>query len=914
VAELQVRLNYRALSRFRIQLDSVMLRQGRLRLPLAQTNQPARELAVENIQSELRFLPNDQWMLENFKAGFAGANIRLSGVVTNASAVRDWKLFGGGPPTSLPAAVWQNRLRGLADTLERIRFSAPPELRLDVRGDARDLQSFSVLMLLAAPGAETPWGAVSQGRFTARLLPAATNGSYRAELNLEAAEARTRWAAITNLLLGIHFDSLAGLTNPVIGTLKLSAAQVQTRWGSGSNAVFTAQWLHSITNPIPISGHGLLRCDFAQTEWANAAGIQVSTDLAEPALPGLPPGDASWAWWTNLQPYALAWDCRVRELRSPKLQAGPVACGGTWRAPRLTVTNLQAKLYGGQFALHGGLDVATRAVNASLASDFDSQRISPLLTEGGRRWLADFAWEKPPRLKADLSFTLPAWTNRQPDWQAELQPGLALQGEFNFERGGAYRQVHATTARSHVIYSNLCLDLPDLTLTRPEGGVAAVHHADGRTGKFYWRIASTVDPRCLRPLLDKQQQQGFDLVSFTQPPVLQAEIWGRAHEPELIGIKARVALTNFTFRGEAAGGLQTAMQYTNKLLQFFEPHVQCGTGQASADGVAADFKAQFVYLTNGFSTAEPMVIARAIGPHIARTIEPYRFSRPPTAHVYGTIPLHGNDGANLHFELDGGPFHWWKFHVPQISGQVHWAGERLTLTAVQADFYQGKAVGTARFDFTPKQGTDFQLALATTNSLLQALMSDLSAHTNHLEGRLSGSLVVSSANTERWQSVDGYGEVDLRDGLIWDIPVFGIFSPVLNGLSPGLGNSRASAATCSFVITNGVIFSDDLDIRSTAMRLQYRGTVDLQGRLNARVEAGLLRDVWLVGPLVSTVLWPVTKMFEYRVTGTLNEPQTEPVFIIPRIVLLPFHPFRTLKGMVTEQPGPTSTNAPPANK
>jgi hypothetical protein len=135
---------------------------------------------------------------------------------------------------------------------------------------------------------------------------------------------------------------------------------------------------------------------------------------------------------------------------------------------------------------------------------------------------------------------------------------------------------------------------------------------------------------------------------------------------------------------------------------------------------------------------------------------------------------------------------------------------------------------------------------------------------------------------------------------------------VLNGISPGLGNSRASAATCSFVITNGVVFSPDLDIHSTAMRLKYRGTVDLESRLNARVEAELLRDMWLVGPFVSTVLWPVTKMFEYRVNGTLEEPKLEPLFILPKIVLMPFRPFRSLKGPKTDEIAPL-TNAPPTN-
>ena len=101
------------------------------------------------------------------------------------------------------------------------------------------------------------------------------------------------------------------------------------------------------------------------------------------------------------------------------------------------------------------------------------------------------------------------------------------------------------------------------------------------------------------------------------------------------------------------------------------------------------------------------------------------------------------------------------------------------------------------------------------------------------------------------------------------------------------------------------------------MRLQYRGTVDFQGQVHARVEAGLLRDVWLVGPVVSTVLWPVTKLFEYKVTGPLGVPKAEPVYLIPKVMLLPFqfpfHPLRTLRGLLPEDLGSSRTNGPPLN-
>jgi hypothetical protein len=288
--------------------------------------------------------------------------------------------------------------------------------------------------------------------------------------------------------------------------------------------------------------------------------------------------------------------------------------------------------------------------------------------------------------------------------------------------------------------------------------------------------------------------------------------------------------------------------------------------------------------------------------------------RPPASHVHGTIPMHGEEGADLHFDLEGGPFHWSKFNFSRVAGHLHWQGDQLTMNDVRAECYGGQASGQAAFRFHSNSGTDLQFALTTTNTQLHRLMADLASTSNKLEGRLSGSLFITNANTADPQHIFGYGNLKLRDGLIWDIPLFGIFSPILDGMVPGLGSSRANAGTCAFVIANSVIRSDDLQIRASTMRLQYRGTVDFQYRVNARVEAELLRDMPLVGPVVSTVFKPVTTMFEYKVTGTLDAPKLSPVFIIPKIVLLPFqlpfHPWRTLKGFFPEDTA--RTNTPPA--
>jgi hypothetical protein len=414
-------------------------------------------------------------------------------------------------------------------------------------------------------------------------------------------------------------------------------------------------------------------------------------------------------------------------------------------------------------------------------------------------------------------------------------------------------------------------------------------------------------------VLEENATRVLDLFDFTVPPVLNAEIWGHWRHPDQIGLQATVRATNFTFRGEHLGDFQTLLTYTNKMLLLTDPRANTGTQHVSASGVLADFSAQKVYLTNGFTTADPQMVGRAISPGVGRIIEPYQFSRPPVVRVNGTVPMRHVEDADVQFDLVGGPLHWWKFNLPEVAGRINWIGEKLTINEARAKFYGGVASGSAAFNFSPAAGTEYRFVLFATNALLQSLMRDLTGRTNNPEGVLNGSLVITKASSADPKILDGYGSCGLRDGLIWAIPIFGVLSPALDSLVPGLGSSRASSGKGTFVIKGGILRTDDLEIRSPAMRLEYRGTLDADGRLNARVEAELLRDMWIVGPLVSTVLWPVTKLFEYKVSGTLGQPKIEPLYLVPKLVLMPFHPIRTIRELFPEQeqPPPATTNTPP---
>ena len=270
----------------------------------------------------------------------------------------------------------------------------------------------------------------------------------------------------------------------------------------------------------------------------------------------------------------------------------------------------------------------------------------------------------------------------------------------------------------------------------------------------------------------------------------------------------------------------------------------------------------------------------------------------------GCIPLKQRNGevvpddADLWFDVVGtAPFRWKRFETPAITGRIHWLGGHLIITNVSGEAYTGHAQGWGDFDVqTPGDGTDFSFFITGTNVDFNAMGRALWSPTNQLRGNLAGTLMVTSANSDDWRTWNGYGQAELHNGMIWDAPVFGLMSPVLNALVPGLdiGNNRATDGAGWFTMTNGVIFTDSLDIRSLTMRLQYVGTVDLQENISARAKAQILRNTPLIGSLFSTMLWPVSKVCECEDSGTLDKPKITPIYI-PGILLAPFHPIRSVE-------------------
>ena len=800
-------------------------------------------LTLTNLQGELRILPDQTWSLDQFRADLAGVTFTLAGEIAHAPECRNWKMFAAAE-TADHGSV-EASLRGFADTLKQIHFAGNPQLNVRLNGDARDVHSLAFTVTARAPGVETPWFSAHNLEFAARVV--------------------------------------------------------------------------APTNAPPYC-------------------------------------DPAWCFWTNLQPFRLDWLARGADLKSAGVAADLVEGSGYWNAPELVLTELSARLGGGPLEAGAGLDVGSRELNFRVKSDFDLHAVAALLPVQARERLSQISWTLPPSVQATGRLLLPAWTNSAfwhadggptPEsgkpkaesrsfagggqavpasaagahgWQEELWAGARLHGAVAFTNTVVAGAAPFDSVQTHFTYANRVWSLPDLALTQGRTTLEMGGQENDATKDFNCVIGGKLDAKSVRPFLTTSNAvNGFKLLRFREPVALALELAGNLSDLSTLAATGRVVATDFAIRGQDVDSVTATLHYTNLTAEFFHPQMARanGTERFAAETLTLDLAGQRLFLHGGAGHVSPVAVGAAIGPQTAAAMEPYHFLDLPNTTVEGCIPLkHRNgdlvtDEADLRVDVIGTtPFRWRRFQTPRITGTIHWLAHDLILTNVVSECYGGTAHGWGVFDVeTPGDGTDFSFYLEGTNVDFNAMGRALWSPTNQLRGALSGQVMVTSANSSNWRTWNGYGQAQLQNGLLWDAPILGLMSPVLNTLTPGLdiGNSRATDGAGRFNLTNGIVYTDSLEIRSLTMRLDYVGTVDLEENVAARARAQLLRNTPMVGSLFSLVLTPVSKAFECEVTGTLDQPKITPVYIpFAKVFAAPLHPIRTIEKIFA----PPATNTP----
>jgi hypothetical protein len=921
--------------RFSLRAANLQLLGGRLAFAVEDAEGNPGTFTADSIAAELHWLANDQLVIKRLSARAMGARLELEGALTNVSGFGAWaarKRRREEPPAF---EVWQANLERAIRVAEALRFSQEPQLFLNVAGDADDLTTLTARIRFQASDAVTPWGQLTHLYGHGYLNdPTGTNEVGTSRITVEFAGFHTPWSGIEEGRLELTWAQ--AFTNPVPTHVAwhLDLERIHSPWGTSPGLQLT---IHAHADPnssSPLAGDLVLTSDSLLGGFAHAATNRLTARVLfdpETLLPTradwqlhavhitFPQGSArqlhfaghinhlterstidttDWAWWSWLEPFAMDWHGAIEELVIDEIVSDGVELTGRWRAPRFELTHFGGEVLGSKLAFHGHIDVDTRNVQAETRCELAAPLLGWLLPEEADRWMQALTWSKPASVQAAFHAVWPGWTQDRLDWRQDLLPTLRLQGSL--ETGPmAYRELRMEKLHTHFSLTNEIWQLTELTLKRPEGLLQMSYTEDLRSRDYHLNLRSSLDPHAFEPLLGLRHDLIVDLFLFRSPPHIQGELWGSWRHPDRLGARATIAATDFSVREEDIDAFSAAISVTNALIHATHVDVRIGQEWVVAPDVTYDVATHWLRFTNATATLDPHRVGRVIGPKTAANLSPYEFRQPPHARVDGGVNVLNTRHADLRFAVTGGPFHYWRFEVPAIRGHVHWLDETLVISDLHASFYQGTLDGTFHVDIPHDEDSRIRFQAMVNRADFNRLVSDLFVPTNRLDGILNLNLTITDALARDAQAWQGFGRVDLRDGFLWDIPLFGLVSPVLDSVVPGLGRSRINGATATFHVTNSIVHTSDLELRAPLFRLAYRGAADLTGRVNARVEARLLRDAWVVGPLVSLIFSPLTKLFEYHVTGTLERPEME-LLNIPKPLQLPLHPIGTIRDMIED--------------
>src|SRR5262245_4061824 len=147
-------------------------------------------------------------------------------------------------------------------------------------------------------------------------------------------------------------------------------------------------------------------------------------------------------------------------------------------------------------------------------------------------------------------------------------------------------------------------------------------------------------------------------------------------------------------------------------------------------------------------------------------MEPYHFVRAPHGRVAGYVNLEYGSLSNLCFQPGGGPCEWRTVRIQQMPGDVHWAGQALTMSNMHGLMHGGRVDASMKLDFLAREGVDFAFATTVTNINIESFIKEVGNTTNTIEGTMGGRLVITKANSDDPKSWFGSGDASLKDGLI----------------------------------------------------------------------------------------------------------------------------------------------------
>ena len=546
-------------------------------------------------------------------------------------------------------------------------------------------------------------------------------------------------------------------------------------------------------------------------------------------------------------------------LRGDRLQRGNyeirnLSVAAEWRDQRLDVTQCEWRDQLGSFAGRADWDRQSNRANLRLRSSLDLRLFFDAFELSGP--FADVTFGSPPLVEVSGSINFEA--NR---------PRPEVIGHVGFGRF-SYKTVPFADLTADFSWNGERTFLRDLRLRHQTGQFRADLYEAPED--FRLNVESTMAPSALRaiapPALDEFLQQW----EWQRAPTIRLAIRGEDRNPENWRGDGTIGLERTRFRGVWMKSASAKIHFADGAItcQDFRVVRDEGTGTGN---FTYDFKKREVRISNIKSSLYPAEAIFWIDPKLWKTVQPYKFQRPPTVTANGVYQFRGGKNTRLEIKVDGANGMDYVFlgktlPFDRVTGRLLFTHDRLQIADLRGGLFSGTLHGKADISLAPNDPS-YQ-ANISVHGIDFPRLTDLYYNYKTAHGQMSGSYDFTGLGSDP-RTMRGGGKVEVTNGDVFAIPIFGPLSGILNHIVPGSGYSIAHQASVTFKISDGIIHTDDFEAAGTFFSMLGHGDIHfLDDKLDFNVRLNMK------GPGV--LLTPVYKLFEYTGEGSLKKPDWHP--------------------------------------
>jgi hypothetical protein len=390
---------------------------------------------------------------------------------------------------------------------------------------------------------------------------------------------------------------------------------------------------------------------------------------------------------------------------------------------------------------------------------------------------------------------------------------------------------------------------------------------------FRLNIESTMTPDAVRGIAPPELNDFLRQWEWQRSPAIRLAIRGQDHNPATWKGDGTVILGRSRFRGTWMNSADTKIHFADGALTCEDLHVTRNEGSGTGS-FTYDFKKHEVRISNIKSSLNPAEVIFWIDPKVWNTVVPYKFRRPPSVTANGLYQFRGGKNTRLEIKVEGANGMDYVFlgktlPFDRISARLLFTNDRLQIVDLRGALLSGTLGGNA--DISLARNDPHYQANISVSEINFPLLTDLYYNYKTALGVLNSTYDFTGLGSDP-RTMRGHGKVEVTDGDVFAIPIFGPLSGILNRILPGSGYSTARKATATFKVNEGVIHTDDFDADGALFSMLGHGDVHF---LDDNLDFNLRLN--MKGP--GLLLTPMYKLFEYVGTGSLKKPDWRPAVL-----------------------------------